>query len=163
MKGSSPLFNKIICRHATSGDISYMGNGNNSLFAKYVSKRSDIDINGSLDVIAHGKSTVIQIESGGKIYTVNAREAAKLIRRAPGYKQSESIRLLSCNTGSIENGFAQNLANSLGKPVYAPNKFIWANPDGSHFIAGRLINGRPDYNDRGEFLKFVPGGKKYGK
>ena len=163
MKGNSSLFANIKYGHAASGDVSYMGKGDYSLFAKYVSKRSDIDTNGNFDVIAHGKSTFIQIESGGKIYNISARDAAKLIKRAPGYKASKSIRLLSCNTGAIENGFAQNLANALGKPVYAPNSYIWARPDGKHFIAGKLKNGRPDYNAKGEFIKFSPGGKRYAK
>ena len=68
--------------------------------------------------------------------------------------------MLSCNTGSIENGFAQNLANALGKPVYAPNNYIWAFPSGKHFIAGRLKNGKPDYSIIGKFIKFVPGGNR---
>lgn len=162
MKGKSGLFASI--RYgASSGDVSYMGRGNNSTFARNVSKRKDIDVNGNFDVIAHGTSTFIQIESSGKTYNISAREAAKLIRRAPGYKQSKSIRLLSCNTGAVENGFAQHLANALGKPVYAPNNYIWATPTGDHFVAGRTNKGKPDYSIKGDFIKFVPGGKKYGK
>ncbi len=163
MKGYNSLFNNVKYHGPASGDVSYMGKGNNSLFAQYVSKRIDVDVNGKFDVIAHGGSTYIQIENAGKIHILTARDAAKLIRKAPGYKNSKSVRLLSCNTGSIENGFAQNLANALGKPVYAPNNFIWATPSGKHFIAGRLKNGRPDYSIKGEFIKFVPGGNKYGK
>lgn len=163
MKGNNSLFKNVKYHGSASGDVSYMGNGNNSLFAKYVSKRSDIDIDGNFDVIAHGGSTYIQIESAGKIYNLSARDAAKLICKAPGYKKSKSVRLLSCNTGSIKSGFAQNLANALGKPVYAPNNFIWADSSGKHFIAGMLKNGRPDFNIKGEFIKFVPGGNKYVK
>lgn len=162
MKGKNGLFAHI--RYgASSGDVSYMGHGNNSTFAKNVSRRKDIDVNGNFDVIAHGTSTYIQIESGGKTHNLSAREAAKHIRKAPGYKQSKSIRLLSCNTGTIENGFAQHLANALGKPVYAPNNYIWATPSGNHFIAGKTKDGRPDYSTKGDFIKFIPGGKKYAK
>jgi len=63
----------------------------------------------------------------------------------------------------VENGFAQHLANALGKPVYAPNNYIWATPNGDHFIAGRTSKGKPDYSTKGDFIKFVPGGKKYAK
>ena len=162
MKGKNGLFASI--RYGvSSGDVSYMGRGNNSTFAKNVSQRKDVDVNGNFDVIAHGTSTFIQIESAGKIYNVSPREAAKLIKRAPGYKQSKSVRLLSCNTGAIENGFAQHLANALGKPVYAPNSYIWSTPNGDHFIAGKTNSGRPDYSIKGDFIKFVPGGKKYGE
>lgn len=163
MKGNNSLFSNVKYHGPASGDVSYMGKGNYSLFAKYVSKRSDVDVNGNFDVIAHGGSTYIQIESAGKIHNLSARDAAKLIRKAPGYKSCKSVRLLSCNTGSIENGFAQNLANALGKPVYAPNNYIWATQSGHHFIAGRLKNGRPNYNIKGEFIKFVPGGNRNGK
>lgn len=98
-----------------------------------------------------------------KKHNLSARDAAKLIRRATGYKKSKSVRLLSCNTGAVENGFAQNLANALGKPVYAPNNYIWAKPDGTHFIAGKLKNGRPNYSVKGDFIKYIPGGNRNGK
>ncbi len=163
MKGYSSLFSNVKYHSPASGDISYMGKGKNSLFAQYISKRTDVDVNGNLDVIAHGGATYIQIESAGKIHNLTARDAAKLIRKAPDYKNSKAVRLLSCNTGSIANGFAQNLANALGKPVYAPNNYIWATPTGKHFIAGRLENDRPDYSIKREFIKFVPGGNIYDK
>ena len=163
MKGNSPLFNGARYGRATSGDISYMGTGDSSEFAKNISKRLDIDVNGNFDVIAHGGTTYMNIESAGITYQLSSREAAKLIRKAPGFRKSKSVRLFSCNTGVLNNGFAQNLANALGKPVYAPNNFVWAYPSGKHFVAGRLKNGRPDYRDIGKFIKFVPGGNRNGK
>lgn len=37
----------------------------------------------------------------------------------PGYKKGQSIRLLSCNTGTLNHGFAQDLANKLNVTVWA--------------------------------------------
>jgi hypothetical protein len=45
------------------------------------------------------------------------RQAAKLIKKQPGFKKAKAIRLLSCNTGAHPEGFAQHLANALGKPI----------------------------------------------
>lgn len=37
----------------------------------------------------------------------------------PGYKKGQSIRLFSCNTGTLNHGFAQDLANKLNVTVWA--------------------------------------------
>ena len=163
MKGNSPLFGNIRYLNPKAGDVSYMGTGDRSTFAKYVSKRKDKDVGGRLDVIAHGKSSSIEIDNHGDVCKINAREAARLIRKNQNFKKCKIIRLLSCNTGSDPNGFAQHLANALGKPVEAPNNYVWANRDGTYFVAGRTKSLKPDYQDFGEFITFVPGGNKNGK
>lgn len=155
MKGNSFLFSykKIL---VATGNISFMPKeGNKSLFAKYIAKRPDIDPNGMYDIIAHGNSDFIEITNRGQIIQINAHEAAKIIRKQPGFRKAKSIRLFSCNTGSTINGFAQHLANALGKPVYAPNMTIHSNYLGSYWIS--------DNGKRGEFIKFLPGGYKNGK
>ncbi|MBO4343356.1 MAG: hypothetical protein J5844_01730, partial [Clostridia bacterium] len=40
------------------------------------------------------------------------------------------IRLISCETGKDVNGFAQNLANKLGRKVIAPSDTVWIHPNG---------------------------------
>lgn len=155
MKGKSPLFAKKSRCHA-AGNISFMGNmGDYSRFSLYISRRNDIDPDGKFDVIAHGNGVEIEIVNGGKILKLTPREAAKLIRKQPGYSKSKSVRLLSCNTGSLKNGFAQHLANALGKKVYAPNMTIRCWPNGWHWIEDNGI--------KGKFEEFVPGGYKNGK
>ncbi len=154
MKGKSPLFSGKM--RAASGNISFMPkNGEKSKFAKYVANRSDIDPNGMYDVVAHGNWKSIEIHSGGKDIIVDSRQAAKLIRREPGLKKAKAVRLLSCSTGSHPEGFAQHLANALGKPVYAPNMTIHSYSNGTHWIS--------DNGKRGDFVKFVPGGVKHGR
>lgn len=49
-----------------------------------------------------------------------------MIKQNPQYKKGQTIRLLSCSTGSISNGFAQRLANKLGVKVEAPVDVLWA-------------------------------------
>ena len=154
MKGKNNLFS--YSNNIAKGDISFMPKeGERSLFAKYISNRADIDPNGMFDIVAHGNSDLIEIENGNTTIKINAREAAKLIRKQPGFKNAKSIRLFSCNTGSTINGFAQNLANALGKPVYAPNMTIYSNNRGNYWITNGI--------NRGEFIKFIPGGYKNGK
>ena len=52
-----------------------------------------------------------------------------------GFTKAEAIRLLSCNTGAHPEGFAQHLANALGKPVYASNMTIHSYPNGTHWLS----------------------------
>ncbi len=157
MKGKNSLFSSNSHKIA-SGNISFMPKtGDKSLFAKYIANRPDIDPNGMFDVIAHGARNIIEVSSGGKTYELDARQAAKLIRRQPGFKKAKSIRLLSCSTGSNPEGFAQHLANALGKPVYAPNNIIYSHSSGKYWID------RIDSKTKGEFIKFNPGGIKHGK
>ena len=155
MKGKNNLFS-YINKNIVKGDISFMPKeGERSLFAKYIANRVDIDLNGMFDIVAHGNSDLIEIENGNKTIQIKARDAAKLIRKQPGFKKAKSIRLFSCNTGSTVNGFAQNLANALGKPVYAPNMTIYSNNRGNYWISNGI--------NKGEFIKFIPGGYKNGK
>lgn len=156
MKGKYSLFSGKQRKYA-SGDKSFMGNGKRSEFAKYIAHRPDIDPNGTLDIIAHGNSKYIEVVSSGKVYNMSPREAAKLIRKNPGFKNAKSIRLLSCSTGASSEGFAQHLANALGKPVLAPNNTIYAYPNGKYWI--KDIN----YKTKGDFIEYKPGGIKHGR
>jgi len=138
------------------GDISFTGDkGQKALFTKFISKRNDIDPDGALDVIAHGNSMVIEIANGNDLMQINARAAAKLIKKIPGFISKKSVRLFSCSTGALQNGFAQHLANALGKPVFAPNMTLHANAFGRYWVS--------DNGKIGTFVKFVPGGYKNGK
>lgn len=142
------------------GSAYYMKSSDN--FSRFIKLRKDKDVNGFYDVIAHGSSKSIQIESGGKTLTITHREAAQLFRKNPEMK-GKYIRLLSCDTGADPRGFAQNLANKLNVVVEAPTKIVWARPNGSYYVAGgRVVNGKlvPVNSDKGKFVKFYPGGKK---
>ncbi|MBQ7276131.1 MAG: hypothetical protein IJS58_02675 [Bacilli bacterium] len=156
MKGKSSLFSGKYRNYAV-GNISFMGKGNHAAFAKYVENRSDIDPNGMFDVIAHGTWNKIEVVSSGKSTLIDARQASRLIKSKPGSKHVKAVRLLSCCTGSNPEGFAQHLANALGKPVYAPNVDVYAIPSGKHWL------GNTKEGLRGEYIEFKPGGIKHGK
>ena len=141
----------------SAGDAIFMDD--DDLFAKYISRRTDVDPDGYFDIVAHGTPNGIQITHNGQHIIVDHKTAARLIQSLDGYN-GQNIRLLSCNTGSIDNGFAQNLANRLNVDVSAPTKYLWARSDGTYFVAGMNDARQPDMNDIGTFKPFTPGGNR---
>ena len=140
-----------------AGDANYMSS--DDTFLKYIRKRKDVDPDGKFDLIAHGTSNSIEIEHNGKKILVNSRTVAKLLKQNKDYK-GQDIRLLSCNTGYLNHGFAQNLANKLNVTVWAPSDYLWVYSNGVHVIAAKTKSGQPDQSKIGKFIKFVPGGNK---
>lgn len=142
--------------HYAYGDASFMGDKDQ--FLKNIKNRSDVDVNGYFDLIAHGTAATLEVDhNGNKIY-INSRTTAKLIKQMPGYK-GQNIRLLSCNTGAVTSGFAQNLANKLNVNVSAPTSLLWADKSGKHFVAdGKYVNGIlvPDMSKPGYFKTYKP-------
>lgn len=131
-------------------------------FSSYIKKRKDVDSNGFYDVVAHGTANRIVVEHNGTSIEVDHRTAARLFKANKDYNQG-AIRLLSCNTGKVPSGFAQNLANKLNRPVKAPSDYLWARPDGTYFVAGgKTINGKlvPDYSKPGKFITYNPKRRK---
>jgi len=141
-----------------AGDASFMGA--TEQFLKNIRKRRDVDPDGKFDLIAHGTASYVQFEHNGKTVNINSRTVAKLIKQMPGYKKGQPIRLLSCNTGTSSASFAQNLANKLNVSVWAPNKYLWADDSGNHFVAGMTKDGKPNRSDKGKFVEYKPGGNK---
>ncbi|MCR4783859.1 MAG: rhsG core protein with extension [bacterium] len=77
--------------------------------------------------------------------------------------KGQAIRLLSCGTGKLDTGFAQNLANKLNVPVQAPTDILWATSRGTYYVtAGKTVNGRlvQDRSAPGTFRTFYPQGRK---
>ncbi|MBB5910294.1 hypothetical protein [Actinoalloteichus hymeniacidonis] len=64
--------------------------------------------------------------------TLDAAGFADIVRADPDWN-GEAIRLLSCDTGGLPDGFAADLARELGVEVLAPTQMGWANADGSLF------------------------------
>ena len=139
----------------SAGDFAFMDSDDK--FLEYIHNRSDVDPNGYYDIIAHGSPHEIQITHNNEHMSVDHRTAARLIQNMKGYN-GQKIRLLSCSTGALDNGFAQNLANKLNVEVCAPTNVLWANPDGSYFIAGITEKMEPVMSDPGIFKSFLPGG-----
>lgn len=131
----------------------------------YMANRSDIDPNGYLDIVAHGFSNSIIINHNGLDIEIDSRIAASLIKRSPDYKKGQNIRLLSCDTGRLDYGFAQHLANKLGITIIAPTKKVWALENGSHFVADAREDNPllPDIREIGKMKSFKPGGNYHGQ
>ncbi len=158
-KGYSGLF-KGTKGNPTAGSLDLMNP--NDQFLKNIKHSRDLDTPGRIDIIGHGTSKSIEINLNGKKYEVNHRTLSKLIKKDPTIK---SVRLMSCDTGADKNGFAQNLANKLNIIVEAPNKILWAYPNGKYVVASRdpAHPNSPNLNDQGKFIKFYPGGNKHGR
>lgn len=83
------------------------------------------------DVIIHGspKDFGPQPTSWRQGTNFDHRTLANLLEHDPSYPGGP-IRLLSCSTGKLPDGAAQNLANKLGVEVVAPTDTLWAYPSG---------------------------------
>lgn len=136
------------------GDINLMPKTEN--FYKNSLNRKIVDPDGYVDIIGHGTTRTIEVNINGKILEVDHRFLANYLENSSFYN-GENIRLLSCNTGTLDTGFAQDLANKLNVQVIAPNNYIWAYPNGEMVIAPMLLNGQPDLSNIGNFIKFIPG------
>ena len=89
----------------------------------------------TLDVVGHGTSETLQIDSlkgvegvnglNPKTGEVDSKLLSKIIENNPQFT-GQNIRLLSCSTGACDTGIAQNVANRLNVEVSAPNDVLWA-------------------------------------
>ncbi|ASO18473.1 hypothetical protein FHR81_002881 [Actinoalloteichus hoggarensis] len=75
--------------------------------------------------------------------TLTAAEFADVVRADPDWN-GEAIRLLSCDTGGLPDGFAAQLARELGVEVLAPTEMGWVGADGSVFSAEGVQNADGD-------------------
>ena len=155
-KGYSGLFQGTKGYRNAFGSTDYMKPGDN--FSQFIKRRKDVDVNGFYDIIAHGNAVSIEIQHDDRTITIDHRIAAKLFKQDKQYK-GQAIRLLSCSTGKLDTGFAQNLANKLNVPVQAPTDILWVTPKGKYYVtAGKIINGKliSDFNLPGTFRTFYP-------
>ncbi|WP_241968066.1 hypothetical protein [Streptomyces sp. ICBB 8177] len=119
---------------------------------------------GAFDVGIHGDPYTVgyQVKPGAahlpeNWFHLTHGDMASLIKRN-GWEPGQPVRLLSCSTGKLPDGFAQNLANTLGVPVEAPNNFLWVYPGGKMAVAPFAddgVNMHP--TERGGFEVFTPG------
>ena len=142
---------------AVPGSIDYMNPRDR--FSKWIRKRSDIDVDGFYDIVAHGTDKTIEIEYNGRTVELDHRSFARLLSSRQEVA-GKNIRLLSCNTGKIPYGFAQGLAQRLGVDVKAPSSFLWVSWNGSYFVADGTRNAsqkmEPVMNKPGAFIIFSP-------
>ena len=112
-------------------------------------------------VVCHGSEYSVYIytnENTELEYT--AEQFAERIMNATSYSR-KNIRLMACNTGSKDDGFAQQLANILGVKVLAPTEAIWVNSYGEVFISDYDALAQMWYegkkvNETGTWREFFP-------
>jgi hypothetical protein len=107
----------------------------------------------------HGFANGIQGPNG----TMTAQDLASEIKKDSNYT-GQSVTLFSCNTGSLDNGFAQQLADELNTTVFAPDNLLWYYSDGRKPVIAPYKN--PEYPNnsppdmdkqkQGQMRKFVP-------
>lgn len=82
-------------------------------------------IEGYEDFGSHGNPNTLDIKTNtGEWQQYNAEEFADILRADPEYHGGD-IRLLVCNAGTLEDGFASQLAAHLGVRVMAPSEALW--------------------------------------
>ena len=144
--GNSGRYSGTYGSHVFPGSIDYMPP--EDPFSIGIKKRKDIDANGFYDVVAHGKPNSILVKHNGEQIEINHRTLAKL---------------LSYNTGKVDAGFAQNLANKLNRPIKAPTEYLWVSLNGTYFVAGgKKVNNKlvPDFSRPGTFKTYKPKRRK---
>lgn len=97
---------------------------------------------GYLDVVMHGDAHGTQAFVDGQATDFTLEQTAQLIETSPSWEQ-RPIRLLSCSTGEAD--YAQELADRLNVPVYAPSDVLGVLPDGRTVI-----------EDDGRWRRFEP-------
>lgn len=141
-------------KNAAAGTTKLVNNGYGSDFGTNALKAKPEK--GYTDVIVHGEENNVAFylnkanANGNQEYVkIDQRRLAKYIKNTEKEKV-KAIRLISCNTGKLDNGFAQNLANKMHVPVKAPNDIIWAHSD------GKLTIGPNAYTNTGKWRLFYP-------
>ncbi|MGH3404113.1 MAG: hypothetical protein ACRDRJ_16660 [Streptosporangiaceae bacterium] len=86
---------------------------------------------GYLDVVIHGNESETAAVIDGREISTSLDEVTALIENSPSWDH-RPIRLMSCSTG--KGMLAQDLANRIGAPVYAPSDLLGVRDDGSTFV-----------------------------
>jgi hypothetical protein len=123
----------------------------------------------TLVIVAH--SGLDGVQKAGRVY-YTSEEVASLIKKQAGGKlsQYDQIVFVSCrlalagNSPKVADGsYAQNIANILGKPVYAATEFGFVESNGRISVAGSTTKTsgarKMDTEDPGRFIRFYPGGR----
>jgi hypothetical protein len=125
-------------------------------------------LEGYYDVIAHGNPRKIRIDTMEPRLGIDHRTLAKILEHRPDYN-GECIRMLSCSTGALPDGFAQNLSNKMNKEVIAPSDILWFGEKGESAISEMevIVNPitgvtrrQPKVPYSGEWRKFNPGANR---
>lgn len=105
---------------------------------------------GYIDVVIHGTADHVCIMKEGQWENLDQRRLATMLKHDVEYHGKSNIRLIACNTGAKNNGFAQNLANKLGVRVKAPSDTLWI------LRGGKMSIGKVPYRNTGDWIVYSP-------
>jgi LysM domain len=106
-------------------------------------------VDGYYDVVVHGTPDAVAINRGGTWVYLDQRSLATYISRQADYDGS-AVRLVSCSTGQLDFGMAQNLSNKMGVQIMAPTDTLFV------FPSGRTVIGPNQFTNSGEWRFFSP-------
>ena len=117
----------------------------------------DVGVHGMPDSVAYQFKGWLNSSDVNKWRAFSHYDVADMIR-ASGWDGRSPIRLFSCSTGKLTDGFAQGLADTLGVRVDAPDEVLWVWRDGSHLVAPlhEFLLNQPDITKMGQFSIFLP-------
>ena len=104
-------------------------------------------------VVMHGHPYCVEF-FGQKI---DVETLCAIIAQRKDYKKGTDIRLISCYTGSKEDGVAQCIANKLGVTVWAPDKLGIISKFTNRY---RIYSGSEKGVEDGTFVPFTPNNRK---
>lgn len=118
----------------------------------YELSKSIRPIEGFEDFMIHGQPHLVEHETtNGQWMQYSPQDFADFLREDRAEYHGGNIRLLSCKSGMLEDGFAQQLANIMGVKVMAPTQTLWINKNGDMFIADSEV--LADLWDNGEDVR----------
>lgn len=94
-------------------------------------------LDGYEDIACHADPynfSFVDPEADETVQNVDARFLAKRIRESGKYNGG-AIRLIACESGKLDDGIAQDLANEMGVKVLAPTKIVYTNSQGFIVLA----------------------------
>lgn len=107
------------------------------------------------DVVLHGTPDGMGLEFFGE--KMDPDTLCAIIRQRSDYHRGMSIRLISCYSGSVENGVAQYVADTLGVKVEAPTTKLYIYPPKNNVSV--MIPETKPYRKDGKWKTFS-GGKR---
>ena len=111
-----------------------------------------------LNIYGHGGTNAMCDRASNGPSCMRGAVFGRWLRRnhARELRGQSAIVLWSCQTGRLDDGFAQQLANELGVVVFAPTAFVWFYPDRYDGNDERFSPGRRDTSRPGRWRIFEP-------
>ena len=91
------------------------------------------------DFLIHGQPNKVEHQTvNGQWVEYSPQDFADIIRNDPEY-HGGNIRLLACQSGRLDGGFAQQLADIMQVQVLAPTEILWLSKDGDTFLSDSAV------------------------